>query len=118
METPRKGSKGGRVAIYESSFKIQVARDYLSGEYSMLQVAKKYGLNASTMYHFMRWYKLYESDPEKEIVIPALSNDSKLARELAEAKLKITALELLLSNAEREMGVNILKKSGTKRSAK
>jgi hypothetical protein len=44
MEKPRKGSKGGRLTIYEDSFKILVARDYLSGNLSQLQIAKKYGL--------------------------------------------------------------------------
>lgn len=34
MEKPRKGSKGGRLTIYDDSFKISVAREYLTGEYS------------------------------------------------------------------------------------
>lgn len=123
MEKPRKGSKGGRLTIYDDSFKISVAREYLTGEYSMLQVAKKYGLNESTMHHFMRWYKKRSLEVKEEPQSSSLSNDSsknpiELAKELAYAKLKITALELLISNAEREMGVDIVKKSGTKPSGK
>lgn len=36
-------------------------------------------------------------------------------QKLAYAEMRITALELLLKNAEKEMGVDRLKKSGTKR---
>jgi len=120
MEKPRKGSKGGRLTIYDDSFKIAVARDYLAGNLSQLQVAQKHGIGNSTMYHFLSWYRKHQPDcieepPSSSIQLPP---QEQLAKELAAAHLKITALELLLSNAEREMGVDILKKSGTKRSAK
>lgn len=120
MEKPRKGSKGGRLTIYDDSFKILVARDYLSGNLSQLQVAKKHGLTEGNVYYFLSWYRQHypqvpveiQSSPEK------ISSEPELLHQLAEAKLKITALELLLSNAEREMGVSIIKKPGTKPSAK
>lgn len=120
MEKPRKGSKGGRVAIYDESFKLAVASEYHLGALSVLQVAQKHGLNERTVYHFLRWYKHHQSslgfsEPRSE-VNPKQRLD--LEKELAYARLKITALELLIHNAEREMGVDIRKKSGTKRSAK
>lgn len=120
MEKPRKGSKGGRLTIYEDSFKILVARDYHSGDLSQLQVAKKYGLSEQTIYYFMNWYKRHFSAvaEEPKSSSATCATEPELVRQLAEAKLKITALELLLSNAEQEMGVNIVKKPGTKRSAK
>lgn len=120
MEKPRKGSKGGRLTIYEDSFKILVARDYLAGDLSQRQIAQKYGLTEANIYYFLSWYKKQHSAaPEApQSSSGAASTEPELARQLAEAKLKITALELLLSNAEREMGVNIIKKPGTKRSAK
>jgi transposase-like protein len=120
MEKPRKGSKGGRLTIYDDSFKTAVARDYLDGNLSQLQVAQKHGIVLKTMYHFMRWYRKHRPDGTEEpqsssVPLPA---PDQLVKELAAARLKITALELLLSNAEREMGVDILKKPGTKPSAK
>jgi transposase-like protein len=120
MEKPRKGSKGGRLTIYEDSFKILVARDYLSGNLSQLQIAKKYGLAEGSIYYFLNWYKRHHSEVPQAVQSSSgtSATEPELARQLAEAKLKITALELLLSNAEREMGVNIIKKSGTKRSGK
>ncbi|MEQ7798162.1 transposase [Pedobacter sp. ASV1-7] len=119
MEKPRKGSKGGRVAIYDESFKIAVASEYHIGSLSVLQLAQKHGLEEKTVYHFLRWYKHHQLALGVEPPLNTTSKDSiSLANELAYAKLKITALELLISNAEREMGVDIRKKSGTKRPAK
>jgi len=120
MEKPRKGSKGGRLTIYEDSFKIAVARDYLDGNLSQLQVAQKHGIGLKTMYHFMHWYRkhLPEGTEEPQSSSVPLPAPDQLVKELADARLKITALELLLSNAEREMGVDILKKPGTKPSVK
>jgi len=120
MEKPRKGSKGGRLTIYDDSFKLLVANDYYSGDLSMPQVARKHGLSEGTMYYFIKWYKAHQLQLTEAPKISSanLQNTQALSRELAAAKLKITALELLLSNAEREMGVDIVKKSGTKRSVK
>jgi transposase-like protein len=61
MEKPRKGSKGGRIAIYDESFKISVASEYHLGGLSVLQVAQKHGLEEKTVYHFLRWYKRHQS---------------------------------------------------------
>jgi transposase-like protein len=120
MEKPRKGSKGGRLTIYDDSFKLLVANDYYSGDLSMLQVARKHGIEEKTMYYFIRWYKAHQLQVPEEPQSSSenLQSTHALTRELAAAKLKITALELLLSNAEREMGVDIIKKPGTKRSVK
>jgi len=119
MEKPRKGSKGGRIAIYDESFKIAVASEYHIGGMSVLQIAQKHGLEEKTVYHFLRWYKHHQSSLGVEQPSKIESqNRLNLENELAYAKLKITALELLISNAEREMGVDIRKKSGTKRPAK
>lgn len=120
MENPRKGSKGGRLTIYDDSFKIAIARDYLEGNLSQLQVAQKHGIGIKTMYHFLKWYRMHRPDctAEPQGSLVQLPASDQLAKELASARLKITALELLLSNAEREMGVDILKKPGTKQSAK
>jgi transposase-like protein len=117
MEAPRKGSKGGRVAIYDESLKIAVCCDYHSGRLSVSQVGKKHGLDEGTVYHFLRWYKKHQGRLEG-LASASISKDQDvvgLSKELAYAQLRITALELLLKNAEKEMGVDILKKHGTKR---
>ena len=118
MEKSRKGSKGGRIAIYDESFKIAVASEYHLGGLSVLQVAQKHHLEEKTVYHFLRWYKRHQLTLGVEKPSHVDQNRLDLENELAYARLKITALELLISNAEREMGVDIRKKSGTKRPAK
>jgi len=120
MEKPRKGSKGGRLTTFDDSFKLLVARDYHTGNLSQTQIAKKYGLTQNNLFYFVSWYKrnYLEVSEEAQSSSETTAPEPELARQLAEAKLKITALELLLSNAEQELGVDIVKKSGTKRSVK
>jgi transposase-like protein len=119
MEKPRKGKSQGRVPLFEDSFKIAVAREYISGSFSASQVAKKYGLNADNIFYFAKWYKRHHPDPSVVTLSPDKlmpSDTAGLAEELAMARLKITALEMLIRNAEREMGTDIIKKPGTKQS--
>lgn len=124
MEKPRKGSKSGLPPIYEDDFKIAVAREYLTGKLSYSQLARKHGLSGEhTPRYFVRWYKQWLSDHELDPQ-PNLSNvnthttSHELERQLAEANLKITALETMIRIAEESLGVDIRKKSGTKPSSK
>lgn len=104
--------------LFEESFKIAVAREYISGSFSAAQVGQKHNLNADTVFHFTRWYKRHHPDPDLPVPIGGKlmpSDTAGLEKELAMARLKITALEMLIRNAEREMGTDIIKKPGTKR---
>jgi transposase-like protein len=117
MEKPRKGKSQGRIPLYEDSFKIAVARDYILGSFSASQVANKYGLNADNVFYFAKWYKRHHPDPSVPAQLPDKSvppDTAGLEEELAMARLKITALEMLIRNAEREMGTDIIKKPGAK----
>lgn len=118
----------GRTPIYESSFKIALAREYLTGNLGYKALAKKYGLaEHHTVRHFVKWYKQHypqgESVQPEEIQQDCLSqpqsdNHKQLSRQLTEANLKIAGLEILIENAQKELGVDIIKKSGTKPSHK
>lgn len=55
-ETPKKG-KGGRAATYPERLKVQVALEYLDGDYSQAQVGRKYGLSEDTVSWFVTCYK-------------------------------------------------------------
>jgi len=125
MEKPRKGPSTGPIPVYDSSFKIAVVREYISGPYSQTQVAEKHHITESTMHHFVKWYK--DNFPEPDIPQSAIDAEiqtqpertrEELEKELAFANLKITAFEILINNAEQEMGVDIRKKAGSKRSTK
>jgi transposase-like protein len=125
MEKPRKGLKIGRIPVYDQSFKIAVVREYVSGEYSLAQVGARHNLSRDTVHHFIQWYKKHFPEPTLPEVIQESQSEAKpvrtvaeLEKELAYANLKITAFEILISNAEREMGVDIRKKAGSKPSTK
>lgn len=125
MEKPRKGTLGGRIPTYDQSFKIAVANEYLHGQFSQKQVAEKHGISEDTVRFFVRWYQKHISEQ-----LPGVSEQNPvsdtgkqtdlngLQQENAYLKLKVTALEMLISNAEKEMGADIRKKPGSKPSWK
>ena len=65
MEKPRKGPSTGPIPVYDSSFKIAVVREYISGPYSQTHVAEKHHITESTMHYFVKWYK--DNFPEPDI---------------------------------------------------
>jgi len=128
--------KVGPPSIYADSLKITIARQYLSGEYSYGQLAEKYALNnAGVARAMVRWYqKHYGQDKiavaQKEritsvstpvtssaVAPKAIVNKDK-DKQLQEALLKVEALELLIANAGKELGVDLIKKLGTKQPGK
>jgi transposase-like protein len=119
----QKGRKGvlGAVPVYEESFKIAVAREYITGKFSYGQLARKYQLDkADTVRYFVRWYKeQQEKWPDNQgTVVLQDATKTQLEQQLAWANLRITALEMLIQNANKELGIDIIKKSGTKQQDK
>src|SRR5215510_14193671 len=109
--------KQGRSPNYPPSLKIAVARDYLSSSLGYGGIAKKYGIRSlSTIRFFVKWYKKKYPDG---VVIQKEEDDPKqkgtpLVKELQQANLKITGLEMLIEMAEKELGIDIIKKFGAK----
>lgn len=122
MKTP---NKQGRSPIYESSLKIAVAREYLTSNLGYGRLAQKYGLTGpSVVREFVKWYKnKYPQGGEQQQLQEALElrdvRDNKQGdKALKEANLKIEALETLIEIAQKELGIDIVKKFGTKQSTK
>jgi len=121
-------NKEGRPATFENSFKIMVAREYLTSSLGAGKLAKKYNLpGGDSVRYFVRWYKKnYPLVQEPELAIPSLPvseppNDTEveeLRKELQQNNLKVAAWELMLENARKELGIDIVKKYGTKQSGK
>jgi transposase len=125
MEKPRKGTSGGRIPTYDQSFKIAVASEYINGEFSQTQVARKHNISEETVHFFVQWYRKHISEQlpsqlePQAVSEPGMQADlTSLQQENAYLKLKVTALEMLISNAEKEMGADIRKKPGSKPSWK
>ena len=109
--------KQGSPAIYENSLKIAVAREYLTSDLGAGTLGAKYGLSADTVKWFVKWYKAkYPEGLVPEEVVDSNSSDTDKA--LKEANLKIAALEMLIENAGKELGIDLAKKLGTKQSGK
>ena len=125
-----KKQSSGAPAKYSAQEKIAIARQYLAGDAGYGQLGQQYGLPKRTIIHFVNWYRRHYPEgeavadkgtataaqpPAKTAASPA---DRAKDKELEQARLKIAALELLLANAKEELGIDLVKKSGTKQSNK
>jgi transposase-like protein len=120
-------NKEGREPIYENSFKVAVAREYLTSKLGYGKLAVKHNLpHGDTVRYFVRWYKANYPTGEIPAALPAqpteqpatTSEVEELRKQLQQANLKVVAWEMLLQNAGKELGVDIVKKFGTKQSGK
>jgi NADP-dependent 3-hydroxy acid dehydrogenase YdfG len=114
MNKLKKQSEG---LIYENSLKIAVAREYLTSDLGFSKLGAKYGLSGDTVEWFVKWYKTRypKGVVPEEATVPKQSETDKA---LKEANLKIAALEMLIENAGKELGIDLVKKLGTKQSGK
>jgi transposase-like protein len=113
--------RGFKPAVFEESFKIALAREYLNGQLSFNQLAKKYNVpSGDTVRYFVRWYNkwLQQQNESGPIIASVNPQQIELQQKLDQANLRITALEMLIQNAEEELGIDITKKFGTKQQGK
>lgn len=125
--------KAGRKAYYEQSIKNAVCFEVLSGRLSLSEAKATYAIKGDgTIYRWLEGYKkqlavgnlqsMNSTDPSAENLPPEQKDTAEdLARKNRElqaalemAKLKITALEVMIDIAESELNIDIRKKSGTK----
>ena len=106
---------------YPPDLKIAIAREYLSSDLGYGALGIKYGYPTKTIIHFVKWYRDHYPDDLGPIAASSAADtteDKVVSKQLAEANLKITALEMLIQNASKELGVDIVKKPGTGQSVK
>jgi len=107
MPTPEKKRYSGK---YDTKLKVIIAREYLTTDQGYKSLSVKYHIPPSSISDIVAWYKQrYPAGVEDEPVTAS----TELIK-LSESDLKITALELLIENASKELGVDIIKKFGTK----
>ena len=102
------------------SKKDAIIMEYFAGNLSLRQIARKYALNHKTIHHWIMKHEgkkpSKKADPEPEGEETKLPTDIKqLQEELRKAKLQNKLLNAIIDIAERELKVDIRKKSGTKR---
>lgn len=114
----------GKPLIYSDELKIAVAREYLTSNLGFGRLAQKHGLSKDTVSYMIKWYKT--TYPEGELKVStaasASAGDSSelaaLRQQLKEAQLKIAGYETMMSIAQKELDIDIVKKFGTKQSGK
>lgn len=118
-EKPLKG-KLGRESAHSESFKVQVALEYINGQYSQAQVEKKYGLPERSVYRFVTWYNQNQSTTmeEESLISDQAGMDPKdqkaMEKKLALAEMKIAALEKVIAIANVEYGTDLKKKAASR----
>ena len=114
---------------YSPAIVRAVLYDVQTSSQTLSRIAAKYGLPKGSGSMISKWVKKYSSDfsamedlqPGSGKTNPvsgsAKSNSEKeLQKQLEAAQRKITCLETMIDIAEREIGVDIRKKSGAKQS--
>jgi len=97
---------------------VQILEDMLHHGLSSRKLAVKYGIPRSSIY---RMIKRQENQSKQEQVparedIPMPDDIAALKEELRKARLKIELQDIMIDLASKELGVDIRKKSGTRRS--
>jgi transposase len=106
---------------YTEAFKKKVVQEFERGLLNKDQLQAKYGLGGNSV--ILQWCRKYGKlhysekgalgrpmkDPQKQRI-------KDLEKQLADAKLKILAYQKLISIAEQEEGISILKKDDAKQS--
>lgn len=119
----------GKQSQYDDAFRIAISQEYLTSDLSYRDLTVKYDLgNITTFRSILRWYmKKYGGVTLPSVAAPCatpvlesevIAQLKQKEGELQEAQLKVKALELLIANAGKELGVDLVKKPGTKQSNK
>ncbi len=105
---------------YSEAYKKEIVREYEKGFLNKDQIKEKYSIGGNSL--ILNWCRKYGKfvypdkgkitgrpmkDPQKERI-------KQLEKQLEEARLKLEAYETLISIAEKEEGISILKKDGAK----
>ena len=111
IKTKSKGS----FKVYSEAFKKMVVAEFERGPLNKDQLQAKYGIGGNT--RIFEWCKKYGKlhYPDKGKIGAPMKDSQKqrikdLEKELADAKLKLLAYEKLITIAEQEEGISILKK--------
>lgn len=116
----------GMPSKFPESFRIKVAKDYLSSDLSLSEIAKKYDLkHREQVRWFVKWYKIQYGDQNPKAIKTISENDKKdiiqlkaqlklKEQALSNAFLQIDSLNTLIRVAEKSLNISIGKKFGAK----
>ncbi len=95
----------------------QMHRDWAISGLSIRSLAKKYGISTSRAHRIMSAKKPQKKDQVQSAATAELSAEvAKLREELRKERLRNELLNNIIDIADKELGTNIRKKSGTRQS--
>jgi transposase-like protein len=112
---------------YSSAFKQKIVTEFEEGVYTVAEAERIYGVTRATIYEWLRRYGKdhlinrtvrVEMRGEADRIKKLEKEKQKLEAALAQAHLKILALESTIESAEELFKVDLKKKSGTQVSGK
>ena len=119
-----------KVSRFPDELQLQIVQEYLYTEISQLELKKKYNFGGNqTLYIWMSKFGLSKEDNAQIELHPKMAEQiertsleleleskiKKLEEDLKYEQLRTKALSLMIDIAERELKVDIRKKSGAKR---
>jgi transposase-like protein len=119
-----------KVNKYTDDFKLMVVQDYLSTDISQSALKKKYNFGGNkNIYNWMRKFGLSKPSEDQKELHQVMAKEEqksaleqelelkirKLEEELKREQLRTKALNVMIDIAERDLKVDIRKKSGAKR---
>ncbi len=119
-----------KVKKYTDDFKLMVVQDYLSSDISQSALKKKYNFGGNkNIYNWMRKFGFSKPSEDQKGLHQVMAKEeqksaseqelelkiSKLEEELKREQLRTKALNVMIDIAERDLKVDIRKKSGAKR---
>jgi transposase-like protein len=116
--------RGGKQSAYEVSFMVKVASFYSESQESLSQVAERFKITRSLVNNWHRRFNLQKGEPntpvqvmteqeQKELEALKKQNE-ELAKKLSYSNLQVLGLQTMIDIAEKELKIDIRKKSGTK----
>lgn len=111
MKRPVKRKNLGK---YDAQLKIAIVREYLTSNLGYNGLAIKYNIPVSSIRGFLKWYRDKYPEGIEEAAVAVMPDQQPSD----ESNLKIAALEMLIENASKELGIDLVKKFGTKQPKK
>lgn len=110
--------------------KRQVAREYLEGSKTLRELSRQYDIPNQTIWDWTKSYNREEEQPPKVATFSVMTSEEQktyealvkeneaLKQQLEQAKMKGVAMETIIDLAKEEYGIDLLKNSGARQSAK
>lgn len=127
LDKIRKGQVGAK-SKFDLSFKRKVVLEHHHGSGPLIATSSKYGIDRTTLVYWIKWYEQDQAslvtsdsmDSNKDDTAPdqqPVPDDLKALQEaLRLANVKLACLESLIDITEKDLGVDIRKKAGTRSS--